>query len=174
LAGCRQSGPGRAIRKALSQTEKNETEDRSSGGESTTAGALAVVRRNFVAPRTVGDKICRTTSDRWSSRNKFGLGWASGTEFGHFPRSSNSLPHGAKSSWRWRESNPRPLSRWRRHLRAQPSVSFRCEGPQRRASHSPIRNQSLPSGPGPRRTHPALRRPVPARQAPPGRTGCVI
>ena len=89
------------------------------------------------------------------------------------PRSSNNLPRDAENSWRWRDSNPRPLNRWRQHLRAQPSASIRRVGPQRQASHSPIRNQSLPSGPGPRRTHPALRRPVPARQAPPGRTGCV-
>ena len=30
--------------------------------------------------------------------------------------------------WRCRGSNPGPLSRWRRHLRAQPSASFSIGG----------------------------------------------
>jgi hypothetical protein len=33
-----------------------------------------------------------------------------------------------KRSWRCRGSNPGPLNRWRRHLRAQPSASFSFDG----------------------------------------------
>lgn len=74
--------------------------------------------------------------------------------------------------WRCGESNPGPLSHLRRHLRAQPSASFRSGGVLMAQSPPAYPGLSLPAGPGPRRMHPAKRRPIPTVQEPTGRTGC--
>jgi len=51
-------------------------------------------------------------------------------------------------SWRWGESNPRPERHQRRHLRAQPTASFRNMRTLSASTLVPYPESSFPSGPG--------------------------
>jgi len=50
--------------------------------------------------------------------------------------------------WRWGESNPRPEGHQRRHLRAQPTASFRAARTLSASSLAPYPGSSYPTGPG--------------------------
>ena len=57
-------------------------------------------------------------------------------------------PRRGPNRWRCGESNPGPLRLQRRHLRAQPTASFRAVGLCRQVSLRPIQNCAYPAGPG--------------------------
>ena len=73
----------------------------------------------------------------------------------------NKTPlRGSLFLWRCGESNPGPLKRQRRHLRAQPSARLSGLGLCRLVSFGLIRSWSFPAGPGSRRGHSCIATPL--------------
>ncbi len=90
------------------------------------------------------------------------------------PGTRRTAPVGAVRWVEVRGVEPRSSEFRRRHLRAQPIAFSRMSGRYRRVSRHPSRSWLDPPVPAPRRGHPPLRRPTPARGEPSGRTGRLV